>query len=152
MLRISEVSKLRLVIPVPESAASHIAVGQPVAFTVPAHGTRKFVGKMERISHNVDAKTRTMIVEADVDNVSGELEPGMYPEVAMHVEHREPSLTVPTSAIKEVEGKCVVMRMNNGVAQPVEVICRQSVGDSTVVFGALQAGDYVALAPGHASR
>lgn len=144
MLRISQISKLRLMVPVPETAASQIKQGELVTFTVPAHTSKLFHGVIERISHNVDTKTRTMIVEADVNNTSGELEPGMYPEVALHLDSSEPSLIVPSAAIKEEEGKCIVMRITDGVAKPVQVTCRETVGENVEVVGDLQAGDEVA--------
>src|SRR5215510_2275541 len=82
MLRLQQVSRLRLVVAVPESEVTGVASGTKVNFTVPAMPGEEFTGVVRRISHALDAKTRTMPVELDVDNSSKRLAPGMFPEVS----------------------------------------------------------------------
>src|SRR5262249_10664484 len=77
VVRLSQNDRLRLVIPVPESAVSRIHIGAPVDLAVDAlHATIK--GTVARFADRLDADTRTMRVEVDVTNPRYELVPGMF--------------------------------------------------------------------------
>ena len=78
LLRIEQISRLRLVVPVPETEAGGIVRGGAVMFTVPAYPGQQFRGAISRVAHSIDLKSRTMAVEADVANAGGKLAPGMY--------------------------------------------------------------------------
>src|SRR5690349_18757761 len=110
LLRLQQVSRLRLVISVPEADVSGIAAGTRISFTVPAYPSENFFGVVERISHTVDEKTRTMPVELDVINDSGRLAPGMFPQVTWPATRPGPSLFVPPSAIATTTERTFVVR------------------------------------------
>ncbi len=146
MLRIQQTSMLRLLVPIPESAVSGMALGVPVSFTVPAFTGRVFRASISRIGHALDTKTRAMIVEADVKNPDGELEPGMYPEVQWQLERPYATLFVPTSAVSSNADQTFVIRIKNGVTHRVQVKVGQTMGDLVeVVSDDLGSGDEVVL-------
>jgi RND family efflux transporter MFP subunit len=145
MLRIQQTSSLRLLMPVPESAISGMSVGMPMTFTVPAFTGKIFTATLKRLGHALDTKTRSMIVEADVDNSRGELEPGMYPEVVWELKRPYQTLFVPASAITSNADATFVIRIRNGIANRVVVTRGQTMADLVEVVGALHAGDEVAL-------
>src|SRR5262245_55275796 len=99
MLRLQQISRLRLVVPVPEANVSGIALGAKISFTVPAFPGESFIGVLKRISNALDEKTRTMPVELDVSNPNRRLAPGMVPEVIWPVSRPRPSMFVPPSAV-----------------------------------------------------
>jgi membrane fusion protein, multidrug efflux system len=154
MLRVETLQHLRLVVPVPETYIAAVPEGTQVEFTVPAFPRQRFKGTIARISHAVDAKTRTMPVELDVNNRSGKLTPGSFSEVIWPVRRPGPSLLVPSSAIGTNLERTFVVRVRDGKTEWVDVKPGASTGSSTEVFGDLQAGDQVAvrgsdeLAPG----
>src|SRR5262249_7253259 len=80
VVRLSQNSLLRLILPAPESVAPLIRVGGAVDVKVPSLG-RVFPGKVARFSGRVQASTRTMETEVDVPNPNLVLIPGMYAEV-----------------------------------------------------------------------
>ena len=82
LLEIEQVSKLRLEVAVPEAESARIPAGARVQFTVPAHPGRTFTGVVARHARSLNAATRTLPVELDVDNSSGALAPGTYAEIA----------------------------------------------------------------------
>jgi RND family efflux transporter MFP subunit len=98
LVRLSENSLLRLVLPVPESAVPTVRVGQPVEVRVPTL-SRSFPGRVARFADKVSQATRTMDTEVDVPNPSLVLIPGMYAEVDLTLEHRAAALTVPIPAV-----------------------------------------------------
>ena len=68
LLVIQQVSRLRLVVPVPEEDVGGMVRGASVPFHVPAYPERAYTGTVARIAHALDPKTRTMPVELDVLN------------------------------------------------------------------------------------
>ena len=102
LVRLSENSLLRLILPVPESAVPLIHVGQQVAVKVPSLN-RYFPGRVARFSDKLQSSTRTMETEVDVVNPSLVLVPGMYAEVDLTMEKRDNALAVPVTAV-DMEG------------------------------------------------
>jgi membrane fusion protein (multidrug efflux system) len=145
MLRIQQISRLRLVVAVPESDVAGMTTGSRVEFTVPAFPGETFSGLIERISHAVDEKTRTMPVELDVMNESGHLAPGMFPEVLWPTRRPKPSLFVPASAIATTTERTFVIRIRNGATEWVDVKRGISMGELVEVFGNLDENDLVAM-------
>lgn len=81
LLELEQVGRLRLVVSVPEAELGRLPRGSKIVFTVPAYPGKSFSGVVARPARSLDAKTRTMPVELDVDNASGQLAPGMYCDV-----------------------------------------------------------------------
>jgi membrane fusion protein (multidrug efflux system) len=143
LLRLHQISRLRLVVAVPESLAGAIVKGGRVSFTVPAYPGETFNAVVNRIAHDLDEKTRTMPVELDVRNPDLRLGAGMYPEVQWPVRRLQPSLLVPPSSIVTTTERTFVIRVTDGVAQWVNVGRGARVGDLIEVFGPLKEGDAI---------
>ena len=145
MLRLRQVSKLRLIVSVPEEDVGGIAMGTKVSFTVPAFPGETFVGEVQRIGQALDIKTRTMPVELDVANSPARLSPGMYAQLIWPVGRRQPSLFVPPSAVAATTERSFVIRIRNDVTEWIDVKRGASMGNLIEVFGALEAGDQIAV-------
>jgi RND family efflux transporter MFP subunit len=143
LLRIEQVSRLRLTVPVPESYVGAITRGTKVAFRVTAFPDQTFEGTIARPAHSLDMKTRSMLVELDVNNARQALAPGMFAEVQWPVSRSQTSLFVPRTALVRTSERQFVVRVRNGVAEWVDVRRGELNGDVLEVFGALQAGDDV---------
>ncbi|HXJ38875.1 MAG TPA: efflux RND transporter periplasmic adaptor subunit, partial [Bryobacteraceae bacterium] len=87
LVKLSENSLLRLILPVPESAVPGVHIGQQVEVRVPTM-KRSFPGKVQRFSEKVSTATRTMDTEVDVPNPGLVLIPGMYAEVDLTLDKR----------------------------------------------------------------
>lgn len=144
MLRVEQKSRLRLVVPVPETYAAGISEGANVTFTVPAFPGETFNGKIARVAHSVDVKTRTMPVELDVMNPSGRLDAGMFPEVLWPVRRLQATLFVPPSAVARTTERTFVVQVRDGKTNWVDVKAGASSGNLLEVFGDLKEGDEVA--------
>jgi multidrug efflux pump subunit AcrA (membrane-fusion protein) len=68
LLTLQQVSRLRLIVAVPEEYVGGIPRGGPVSFGVPAYPTRNFSTNVARIPPSLDIKTRSLPVELDVPN------------------------------------------------------------------------------------
>jgi membrane fusion protein, multidrug efflux system len=149
MLRLQQVSRLRLVVPVPEAEVAGVRPGAKVNFTVLAFPGEIFTGTVARIANSIDPKTLTMPVELDVNNPSRRLAPGMFPQVSWPTSRQRPSLLVPPSAVAVTTERSFVIRIRDGVAEWVDVKRGASINhqgtDLVEVFGELAPGDQIAL-------
>jgi len=111
VVRLSENSLLRLVLPVPETVVPSIHLGEPVEVRVPSLN-RSFQGKVARFSDRVQFSTRTMETEVDVQNPSLVLIPGMYAEAHLTLEKKTQVLAVPVQALGGHESNPSVLVVN----------------------------------------
>jgi membrane fusion protein (multidrug efflux system) len=145
LVRMQQVSPLRLVAAIPEAYIAGASVGQPIEFTVATFPGEVFTGKLARLARALDLKTRTMAVELDVSNAGARLAPGMFAEVRWPARRASDSLFVPKSAVATTTERTFVVRVRNGVAEWVDVKRGASMNELIEVFGNLKAGDQVAL-------
>jgi RND family efflux transporter MFP subunit len=143
LLSVQQLSRLRVVVAVPEEHAGSVAHGTAVAFRVPAFPDRVFNGTVARVARVLDPKTRTMPVELDVANRDGALGPGMYPTVKWPVHEAHAALLVPRTAVVTTSERTFVIRDRDGRADWVDVKKGSADGDLVEVLGALHAGDRV---------
>lgn len=141
LLRLEQISRLRVVVAVPESEVSGIVRGASVPFTI--QGGLSGTGTVARLARSLDPRTRTMAVELDVNNPAGALAPGMYAEVTWPVRKAKGSILVPPTAIVTTTEKMFVIRNNGGTAEHVPVSKGAPAGDMVEVFGNLKEGDLV---------
>lgn len=143
LLRIEQVTRLRLTVPVPETYVGTITRGTKVDFQVSAFPDQTFQGVIARPAHTLDMKTRSMLVELDVANPNQRLAPGMFADVRWPVSRAQPSLFVPTTAVVRTSERQFVVRVRNGIAEWVDVRRGEVNGDVIEIFGDLRAGDDV---------
>ena len=144
LLRIQQLSVLRLVVPVPEMDVGAVVPGAVVRFTVSAFPGESFTGVIRRIAGSLDVSTRTMAVELDVVNKDRRLRPGMFAEIQWPVRRDRPGLFVPQSAVVKTTERTFVICVKNGSTQWVDVKPGFIVDDMVEVFGNLKAGDKIA--------
>jgi RND family efflux transporter MFP subunit len=143
LVRVELVSRLRLVVPVPEAYAGGVSAGAVVTFTVPGAPGETFQGPVARVAHSIDPKTRTMPVEVDVANGDGRLAPGGFAQVDWPLRRSQPTLFVPATAVTTNLERTFVIRIANGQAEWVDVKPGSPAGTLIEVFGALKEGDVV---------
>ena len=99
VVQLAEYTKLRLVVPVPESAVPGLQLGSVVQVHVTAMN-QDFEGKVARFADALNDETRTMHTEIDVRNVDGALKEGMYAEAKLILKAQKDALTVPIQALE----------------------------------------------------
>lgn len=99
VVRIAQVTVLRLVLPIPESIAGEIRLNDPVKVHVQALNA-DYVGKVSRFADSLDPQTRTMETEIDFQNADGRLLPGMYVQAIVAPPDNRDILTVPLEAVE----------------------------------------------------
>lgn len=99
VVRLAQISVLRLVLPIPESIAGTIRLGDPVKVRV-QDLNEDVVGKVTRFADSLDPQTRTMHTEIDFQNPQGKLLPGMYVEATLSPAQKKSVLTIPLEAVE----------------------------------------------------
>jgi RND family efflux transporter MFP subunit len=111
VVRLAQTSKLRLVLPIPESAAAQIHLGESVKVQVQALD-EETEGKVSRFADSLDRQTRTMETEIDFDNRSGHLIPGMYTKTRLSLRETKNALTIPLEAVSRNGEEATVLAVN----------------------------------------
>ncbi|HSL52557.1 MAG TPA: efflux RND transporter periplasmic adaptor subunit [Candidatus Deferrimicrobiaceae bacterium] len=121
ILVLQDIEIVKLQIEVPERDIARVAVGAPATVTADPYRGQTFTGKVVRVVHSLDPRTRTMGVEVDIPNPDRKLKPGMFARAEVLVETRKAALTVPVEVLRVGEARPSVMVVRNGVAEPVVV-------------------------------
>jgi RND family efflux transporter MFP subunit len=148
LFHISAINKLRVFISVPEDYEQAAKNGSPATLTLNEFPGRTFPGTIVRNSNSIDLASRTLLVEVDVDNPTGELLPGAY--VSVHLKFSGTSasaLTIPvTTVLFRSEGiRAAVVR--DGKAELVPITIGRDFGDTLEVLAGLRPDESLILNP-----
>jgi len=135
---------LRMRIDIPEQAIPEVRVGQSVSVTTSAWPDKNFAGRIARIAPNVTASSRTLTVEAEIENSSGALKPGQFATVRILQERSEPAVLIPARSVVTEAGVSRVYVLKNGHAEQRLVQTGQTEGDLIEVKSGVAADEQVA--------
>jgi multidrug efflux pump subunit AcrA (membrane-fusion protein) len=138
------INPLRVRIDIPEQAIPEVRVGQSVSVTTSAWPDKNFSGRIARISPNVTPTSRTLTVEAEIENGSGVLKPGQFATVRILQARAEPALLVPARAVRTESGVSRVFVIKDGHARERVVQLGQADGDLVEIKGGVAADEPVA--------
>lgn len=146
VVRIAEVTKLRLVLPIPESLAAQIHLGDPVSVRVQALNNKEITGKVSRFADSLDMQTRTMQTEIDFDNRDGKLISGMYTETQLVLAHKANALSVPLEAVSQSGNSASVLLVTPGNTIEERKVTLGMQGKTRVeILAGLNEGDRVVI-------
>jgi membrane fusion protein, multidrug efflux system len=148
LFTLSQTSRLRIFIYPDQKSATFIQVGDPAEIFDSARPDITAKSTVTRISGELDQRTRTMLVEVDLDNEQGKFVPGGYLQVALRI--KMPSLV-------EIPAGALVMRNNESFVTtlteanrvkflPVDIY--QSDGKTVQLRSGITAGTKVILSVG----
>jgi RND family efflux transporter MFP subunit len=135
---------LRIRIDIPEQAIPEVQVGQSVSITTSAWPDQNFSGRVARIAPNVSATSRTLTVEAEIENSGGALKPGQFATVRILQSRSDPAVLVPSRAVVTQAGVSRVFVIKDGHAEQRLVQTGQSEGDLIEIKNGVAADEQVA--------
>ncbi len=135
---------LRVRIDVPEQAIPQVRTGESVSVSVSGYPDRNFAGHVARVSPNVTTASRTLTVEADVENPKAELKPGQFATVRILLPQSAPAVLVPQRALRTISGSTYVFVIKNGHAEQRLVQSGQTEGDLVELKSGVAADEIVA--------
>jgi multidrug efflux pump subunit AcrA (membrane-fusion protein) len=135
---------LRVRMDIPEQALSAIKEGQSVSVSVSAYPDRSYSGRVLHVAPSVTPNSRTMTVEAQVENSDGSLKPGQFATVRILQPQTSPALLVPVRSIRTEASTSYVFIIRNGHAEKRIVQLGQTEGDLVEIKSGLAAEEQVA--------
>jgi multidrug efflux pump subunit AcrA (membrane-fusion protein) len=172
IFRVAQISRLRVLVSLPQTEASGIHVGEAASVSVEQLSNLKFSGQITRTSSALDATSRTLLTEVQVANPTGVLLPGMYTTVQFSTNREVPPFLVPdASLVVEANGtslavlqplsqsqKAASAGMDQAVLARARIVHFQKVqpgrdyGITLEILDGLHDGDYVAVNPSDAVK
>jgi RND family efflux transporter MFP subunit len=144
----SQTRTLRVYVNVPEEYSQGTKPGQTAAEVALAEfPNKRFPGKLVRTSESINATTRTLLVEVDLDNPGGNLFSGSYAEVHLNIPAQNSTFLLPVSALIFRSEKLQVGVVRNGKAAVTDVTPGHDFGDHIEIVAGLKADDQVVLNP-----
>jgi RND family efflux transporter MFP subunit len=99
MFTISDISKLRVYVNVPQTYVPGIKIGAKAVISMPEYPNRTFLATVEASSQSVDVSSGTTRMQLGLDNSKGELMPGGYANVKLSLQRDGLPLNIPASAL-----------------------------------------------------
>lgn len=148
LFHISQTSVLRVYVNVPEEYSQGVKPGQTSASIVLSEFPgRSFPGKLVRTADAINATTRTLLVEIDVNNPSDTLLSGSYAEVHLKIAPSSSSFLVPVNTLIFRSKNLQVGVVKNGKVTITNVIPGHDLGSEIEIVAGLKADDQVVLNP-----
>lgn len=141
---IVRINPIRIRIDIPEQAIPAVQVGQSVSITTSAWPDKNFSGRLARIAPNVSANSRTLTVEAEIENSSGVLKPGQFATVRILQPRPTSAVLIPARAVLSEAGVNRVFVVKDGHAEQRVVQTGQSEGDLIQIKTGVANGEQVA--------
>lgn len=148
MFRIANTDKLRLFVSTPEENSRAAVPGLIADMTLIEFPGRTFKARLVRTSGAIDANTRTLLTEFEIDNSSGELKPGAFAEVHLHLDTPGQPMLVPVGAVLfRPEGPQVGVVDDSGKATLRQVTLGKDFGNQIEIVTGLKESDTVITTP-----
>jgi cobalt-zinc-cadmium efflux system membrane fusion protein len=141
---VTDMSKLSVLVDVPERDLPLVTVGKAAQVDVSAYPQRSFDGKVIQVAPTLDPQTRRVQARVAVDNKEGLLKPEMYAKVALLADNREelPKIAIGALLVEGVKNFIFVER-TPGVFEKREVTLAVQTRSYAYVWTGLKAGDRV---------
>ncbi|HEY2151178.1 MAG TPA: efflux RND transporter periplasmic adaptor subunit [Vicinamibacterales bacterium] len=145
VMTIADLSSVWVTSQVPESYIRFVQIGERVEINLVAYPGEKFEGRVSRIADTVDPQTRTVKVQAEMDNREGRFRPEMYGSIH-HVESTAPMTVIPYAAVVQDGNRAVVfVEQTPGQFQERTVSIGKRAGDVVRVVSGVKPGDSVVV-------
>jgi len=147
LFHVASIDKLRVYVNVPQAYSRETVPGTPAELTLGEFPDRRFPGKVVRTSNAIDATTRTMLTEVDLDNPKGELMPGAYAQVHIKALSSRPALVLPINTLLfRPDGTQVALVQNDKVTLS-KIVLGRDFGTEVEVVSGLDANALVIVNP-----
>ncbi len=148
LFRIAQADKLRLFVRVPQNYARAMVPGHTAEISLTEVAGRTFPAKIVRTAGTLDAASRTLLTELEVDNAKGELLAGSYVQVRFTSAQPDALLTIPANALLfRIDGSMVgVVGAGNRVTLK-KVTLGRDFGSYVEVHSGITAADRVIVNP-----
>lgn len=114
LLEIVDLRQMEMAASVPAPDIAQIKLGQPVSIRVDGI-SQAIAGSVVRINPTTEAGSRSILAYIQIDNPNGALRGGMFAQAELTLSQKSGVLSVPQSAIRQVDGRTLVYAIENGI-------------------------------------
>ena len=148
LFHLQAIQTLRVYTNLPPLYSQSVTRGSKIDLTFAEHPGKIYQGTLVRTSDSIDPTSRTLLVEIDVDNRTGELLPGSLAQVHFKNTASSSSFIVPSAAlIFRKEGMRVGTVVNGNIAHLVPVLIGEDDGATVQIVNGIGANDKVIQDP-----
>jgi RND family efflux transporter MFP subunit len=147
LFHLASIDKLRVFVAIPEVYSSAAQAGATASLTLDEFPGRVFHGTLVRNSNSIDAASRTLTVEVDVDNPNGQLLPGAYVSVHIRLPGKIRSVTVPANTMLFRREGLRVGVVRDGRVELTPVTIGRDYGSTLEIVSGLRPNDSIVVDP-----
>jgi RND family efflux transporter MFP subunit len=147
LFHIAAIRTLRVYVSIPEVYSRAARSGAPATLTLDEFPGQTFHGTLVRNANSIDVASRTLLVEVDVDNPTGQLLPGAYGFVHLKLPDETRSVTIPSNTLIFRKEGLQVGLVHNGKAELVPVKIGRDYGNTVEIVSGLQPTDAIIVDP-----
>jgi RND family efflux transporter MFP subunit len=148
LFRISQNNMVRVFVSVPEEFSGEVKPGTKASMDLISLPNRRLAASITRTADAIDATSRTLTVELDVPNPSGELMPGAYANVHFQLPLNVVPLVLPSSTILfQADGPQVAVVDRRNQVELRKVTLGHDFGDMIEIMTGVRSGDAVIANP-----
>ena len=148
LFHIAQTGTLRVYVNVPEEYSQGMKPGVTQAdVALTEFPGKRFPGRLVRTAEAINATTRTLLVEVDLQNPGGTLLSGSYAEVHLNVPGQASTFLLPVSSLIFRGEKLQVGIVRSGKVMVMDVVPGHDFGDQIEIVAGLNADDQVITNP-----
>jgi RND family efflux transporter MFP subunit len=144
-LELVAVNRLKVRAAAPASDVPYLSIGAPVIVRIDVYPGEEWQGTVVRLGAELDPDTRTLIVEAEIDNSQGRLRPGLFGRLEVSRRVLSEALLVPLASVVDYEREKVLYVVESDVAHRRTIELGPTVGERVVVVSGLEPGEHVVV-------
>jgi membrane fusion protein (multidrug efflux system) len=137
----------------PQQNLALLKTGLPIRVTTDAYPGRDFTGTLTTINPDLDESTRSITLQATLDNADQALRPGMFARVSVLLPSEKDLLVIPQTAVLSAPFGDTVYVVEPGTNAAAGLVVRSQVirtgaarGDFVIVEAGLKAGEKIVSA------
>jgi RND family efflux transporter MFP subunit len=147
MFHIQSTRVLRVYINVPQQYSQAAKPGLSADLTLAEFPGRRFKGELVRTANAIQQSSRTLLVEVDVNNSTGELLPGGYTEVHLKLPETVPTFILPVNTLIFRAQGLQIATVQDGKATLVPIVLGRDFGSDVEVVSGLSGQENVMVNP-----
>ncbi len=144
LFHVADTHVMRVFVNVPQAYSPNAKPGLKADVTLNEFPSRHFQGTLVRTADAIDLSTRTLLVEVDVPNPTGELLPGAYAEVHFKIPAVTQTYIIPVGALLfRSEGLRIATVQPDGRALLKQITLGRDFGNVVEVTGGLDGNESI---------
>jgi multidrug efflux pump subunit AcrA (membrane-fusion protein) len=145
---VEDLSHIRVQINVPQTYAMQTAAGVLATVSLPESNLQPVAAEITRIAESVEATSRTMLAEIELDNTAHRFQPGSYAQVTLTAPQNSAAWTIPTNTLSmRADGPHVALVNDQNRVEIKRVTLGRDLGDRIVAADGIRGGERLIVHP-----